>query len=80
MSDPCLPADKFKVRRFLRARQHDLVRAKAMWADDVKWRKEFGCDTILEDFHFHERDAFISVYPQGYHKTDKMVSSSQAPT
>ena len=50
-----------------------------MWADDVKWRKEFGCDTILEDFHFHERDAFISVYPQGYHKTDKMVSRSQAP-
>ena len=28
----------------------------------------------MEDFHFHERDAFISLYPQGYHKTDKSVS------
>ena len=45
-----------------------------MFAADVEWRKEFGTDTILEDFHFHERDAFISVYPQGYHKTDKLVS------
>lgn len=44
-----------------------------MFVADVKWRKEFGTDTILQDFHFHERDAFISVYPQGYHKTDKMV-------
>ena len=44
-----------------------------MFAADVEWRKEFGTDTILEDFHFHERDAFISVYPQGYHKTDKLV-------
>ena len=66
-------ADKYRLRRFLRARQHDLKRARAMWADDVKWRKEFGADSILENFHFHERDAFISVYPQGYHKTDKMV-------
>ncbi len=39
----------------------------------MKWRAEFGVDSILEDFQFHERDAFISLYPQGYHKTDKMV-------
>ena len=44
-----------------------------MFTADAEWRKEFGTDTILDDFHFHERDAFISVYPQGYHKTDKMV-------
>ena len=61
------------LRRFLRARQHDLKRAKDMYAATVKWRAEFGVDTILEDFHFHERDAFISLYPQGYHKTDKTV-------
>ena len=63
------------LRRFLRARQHDLKRAKEMYAATVKWRAEFGVDTILEDFHFHERDAFISLYPQGYHKTDKSVSA-----
>ena len=45
-----------------------------MYAASVKWRAEFGVDTIMEDFHFHERDAFISLYPQGYHKTDKSVS------
>ena len=44
-----------------------------MYIADVEWRKDFGTDTILEDFHFHERDAFISVYPQGYHKTDTLV-------
>ncbi|CAK0783609.1 hypothetical protein CVIRNUC_006808 [Coccomyxa viridis] len=63
--------DMYFLRRFLRARQHDLKRAKDMYAATVKWRAEFGVDTILEDFHFHERDAFISLYPQGYHKTDK---------
>ena len=39
----------------------------------VQWRKEFGADT-LDQFVFQERDAIISLYPQGYHKTDKMVS------
>ncbi|CAL5220070.1 g2021 [Coccomyxa viridis] len=63
--------DMYFLRRFLRARQHDLKKARDMYAASVKWRGEFGVDTILEDFHFHERDAFISLYPQGYHKTDK---------
>ena len=63
------------LRRFLRARQHDLKKARDMYAATVKWRAENGVDTILDDFHFHERDAFISLYPQGYHKTDKTVSS-----
>lgn len=67
-------ADMYFLRRFLRARQHDLKKARDMYAASVKWRAEFGVDTILEDFHFHERDAFISLYPQGYHKTDKSVS------
>ncbi|EIE24984.1 CRAL/TRIO domain-containing protein [Coccomyxa subellipsoidea C-169] len=63
--------DNYFLRRFLRARQHDLKRAKEMYAASMKWRAEFGVDTILDDFHFQERDAFISLYPQGYHKTDK---------
>ena len=72
----CRVPDWYFLRRFLRARQHDLKRAKEMYAATVKWRAEFGTDTIMEDFHFHERDAFISLYPQGYHKTDKMVRAA----
>ena len=43
-----------------------------MFMAHVQWRKEFGADT-LDQFVFQERDAIISLYPQGYHKTDKMV-------
>ena len=31
-----------------------------------------GVDTIQDTLHFHERDAFLSLYPQGYHKTDRL--------
>ncbi|KAL3132182.1 hypothetical protein ABBQ32_008786 [Trebouxia sp. C0010 RCD-2024] len=63
--------DMYMQRRFLRARNHDVQKAKAMFMAHVQWRKEFGADT-LDEFVFHERDAIISLYPQGYHKTDKM--------
>lgn len=66
-------------RRFLRARNHDVSKAKAMFMAHVQWRKEFGADT-LDQFVFQERDAIISLYPQGYHKTDKMVSSCVSAT
>ena len=66
-------SDDAKLRRFLRARQHEMDRAAAMWKDHVAFRREFSCDTLLQDFHFAERDAFISLYPQGYHKVDRLV-------
>ena len=43
-----------------------------MFKAHLEWRREFGTDE-LDRFHFHERDAFISLYPQGYHMTDKLV-------
>ena len=71
-------ADKYYIRRFLRARQHDLEKARHMYAEHVKWRKEFDVAGIVKDFNFHERDLFLTLYPQGYHKTDKLVSTSPA--
>lgn len=44
-----------------------------MFLAHLQWRADNGIDTILTDFHFGERDAFLSLYPQGYHKTDKLV-------
>lgn len=64
--------DRFYLRRFLRARQHDLAKAKAMFLAHLKWREENSIDDILTNFQFQERDAFLSLYPQGYHKTDKL--------
>ncbi|KAK9838539.1 hypothetical protein WJX81_006074 [Elliptochloris bilobata] len=64
--------DMYFLRRFLRARQHDLKKTKDMYAASMKWRREFGVEDVTNNFHFTERDAFIALYPQGYHKTDKL--------
>ena len=67
-----LSADRYTLRRFLRARSHNVAKALQMFKAHLEWRREFGTDE-LDKFHFHERDAFISLYPQGYHMTDKLV-------
>ena len=69
-------ADKYYIRRFLRGRQHDIPKAKAMYSDHLAWRKENGVDDIMTTFDFTERDSFLTLYPQGYHKTDKLVRSN----
>jgi glutamate synthase domain-containing protein 3 len=66
-------SDYYTIRRFVRARQHDLDRAHVMLVNHIKWRKEVDADGILDNFEYQERDSFLTIYPQGYHKTDKMV-------
>ena len=53
------------LRRFLRARKHDIAKAKEMVLKTVDWRKETGADTIRKTFDFHEREEFHKHYPEG---------------
>lgn len=47
--------DDSTLLRFLRARKFDVQLAKEMFENCEKWRKDYGTDTILQDFHYDEK-------------------------
>eukprot|EP00887_Chlorella_sp_A99_P005326 scaffold1.g5326.t1 len=57
--------DDYVLRRFLRARKHDIVKAKRMFLEHLEWRKQNDVEEVLEGYNFHEKEQFHKYYPEG---------------
>ncbi|XP_073312281.1 phosphatidylinositol/phosphatidylcholine transfer protein SFH13-like [Primulina huaijiensis] len=63
--------DYHTLLRFLKARDFNIAKTIQMWEEMLNWRREYGTDTISEDFEFGELEEVLHSYPQGYHGVDR---------
>ncbi|XWS49739.1 hypothetical protein CRYUN_Cryun12cG0028700 [Craigia yunnanensis] len=69
-----LPAkhnDYHTLLRFLRMRDFDLSKAKEMFLNYLKWRKNYRVDAIQKEFKFIELAEVKKCYPHGFHSVDR---------
>ncbi|GMP26986.1 hypothetical protein CsSME_00003185 [Camellia sinensis var. sinensis] len=52
-------------------RDFDLMKAKDMFLQYLKWREEFEVDTTVKEFKFEEYKEVKKCYPHGFHGVDK---------
>lgn len=69
--DPMFDSDH-ELCRFMRARSWDVAKATTQFKDAVRWRADFGADSIIESFEFEEFDRVVQIYPQFNYNCDKV--------
>lgn len=63
--------DRGTMLRFLWGKNHDLDKAAQLWEKMIKWRRENGVDTIIQEFIDTEYEDVQGYYPQCFHGIDK---------
>lgn len=65
--------DDYDFLRFCRARKFVLADVQLMWTNFINWRKEKNVVELYKTWSFEEKDKVFEIYPQFYHKVDKLM-------